>query len=162
MDKILSLIQKHYKITTATQVGLDTELFPILQESFWSVTFIDDKSEWSHKVTKQIKSPDTCNSFLYRDIEKDLIKDLEYLDYETDFVYIHNRHSADFKRLVFNFFLKRKTKFILTHPSVITGNTNNHKRVTIHTTEGAYKLFYLDIIYEEFEAYFRSKNNECD
>ena len=161
MQKILSLIQKHYKVTTATQIGLDTNMLFMLPEYFWSVTAIDDKSEWSSKVLEQLDK-DVCNPFLYSNIESELLDDLEYLNYETDFIYIHNRHSAEFKRLVFNHFLKKKTKFILTHPSVITSNPNKYQKITFNTIDGTYKLLYLDPIYEELEEYFRNKSNESN
>jgi hypothetical protein len=160
MKKIFKLLQKHHKLTTATQIGLDTDLIHILPEYFWSATFIDNKSEWSYKTINQLSIYTNCNSLLYRDIESEVIPDLEYLEYDTDFVYIHNRHSAEFKRVIFNYFLKKKTKFILVHPSVIVGNTNKYKKIILNTAEGAYKLFYIDIIYEELEEHFRRKSNE--
>ena len=151
MKTILDAIKKNFKVTTATQVGLDTKVSSLLIDYFWSTTFIDDKSDWTSKVVKDLYHEDT-NIHLYDDLENSLFEELDYLEYDTDFVYIHNRHSADFRRNVFSYFTKRKTKFVLVHPQVITSNCSSYKKNYLHTSEGTYKLYYLDLMYEELSG----------
>ena len=158
LKTIINLIQKHYKVTTAAQVGLDTEVSEVLKDYFWSTTYIEDKSEWTFKVFKDLKTDDT-NLRTYTNLETELLEELEYLEFEVDFLYIHSRHSSNFKREVFNFFSNNKTKFIITHPSVITGSTNRYKKITFHAVEGDYKLFYLDLLQEELEELQRKNQN---
>lgn len=145
-EPIIKILKNNFKINTACQIGLDDNISFLLADNFDYCMFYDFDSDFPHKVKKEL---DDVNTDFY--LSDDLLKSIEYFDREYDFCYIHNRGSASFRRDCFTHMIRNHTKFILSHPNVITPSYPSHQVIRFYSSEGEYCLFYDDILLREVQ-----------
>ena len=68
--------------------------------------------------------------------------------------YIYGRGDLDFQRSVINYFIKSKTKIILTHPDTFDVESNEYTKMRFLDGPLEYKLHYRDIIRAVIDEYF--------
>lgn len=138
---LISVLNNKYKLYTAAQIGLDTKTSKILSDYFDYTYLYGHDDGWSETC---LRSVEWTNSYLYKSLAN-LQEYLNYFELGFDFVYIHNRDSADFQREMYQHFMYGKTPFILTHPDVYSSRGANYSVINFLTEEGEYKLYYLDV-----------------
>lgn len=150
MEQILKVLNNNLKLHTCAQVGLDTTLSGFFSETYNYTFFIDSNSEWSNKVLPQT---DFTDKLLYSD-QSEVFEYLEYFKPEFDMAYIYGRGDLDFQRSVINYFIKSKTKIILTHPDTFDFESNEYTKMRFLDGPLEYKLHYRDIIRAVIDEYF--------
>lgn len=151
MQEILKILNNNFKLYTCCQVGIDTTISALFSEMYDMTLFIDSNSDWSEKAYP--KSISTEKLFYTEPSEV-----FEYLDYYSprfDILYVHDRNSLDFQRKIINIFTKNKTKVILAHPNTFKFDSTGYSEISIKDEEGEYRLYYLDILYNAIDEYFK-------
>ena len=151
MEQVLKILHRHIKLSTALQVGLDSNISKIICDYFLDTTFVDVNCDWSWKNIPDHEDC-TCNLF---SSEEEYLNEIEYTNPYYDFGYIYSRNSKDFQRSVLTYMIKKKFKVILIHPTVFCFDPPFYKKISILTEEGEYKLYYQDFIHQDFEDYFK-------
>lgn len=156
MKTLLNVICQNFRVYTGVQFGLDTAISPLMAAKLLSCEFVAPNNEWTHKCSVVC---DSTSLTTYHN-NGELRNWLAYYEYEYDLAYLHGLGVFEDDYMVLRHLLKKRTKFIITGPSVRAKavSTGYFKRRLMLDKE--YTLYYLDVINEEIKKIKEGSESE--